>query len=186
MITKDGERTGMFGEWLTQYINGLSNYQNYIVYYDHGDQATSQNVTVIYGSVGDKITRKTQLAQVDVMVAKPNNELDLLIEIEESECSPKKIMGDLFTLLMCNHYAIKKTGGHQLFKIDRDTKLIIAGVVSTKGTKLQQIKEVILPRLDEFKYPEDSININNMTLVFKGDIEETISELKNHILEMYH
>ena len=186
MKTKDGEQTGIFGEWLTQYINGLSNYQDYNVYYDHGDQSINPNVTVIYGLVGDNITRKTQLAQVDVMVTNPNNELDLLIEIEESECSPKKILGDLFTLLMCNNYAIKITSGHQFFNNVRDSKLIIAGVVSTKGTKVQQIEEVILPRLDGFKSPEDSIDINNLTLVFKGNIDETISELKNHIFIMYN
>jgi len=185
MKTKDGEQTGIFGEWLTQHINGLSNYQGYKVYYDHGDQTINPNVTLIYGSVGASITRKTQLAQIDVMVAKPNNDLDLLIEIEESECSPKKILGDLFTLLMCNNFAIKKTSGHQFFKNVRDSKLIIAGEVSTKGTKVQQIEEVILPRLAGFTSPEDSIDINNLTLVFKGNIEETISELKKHILRIY-
>ncbi|GAH39049.1 unnamed protein product, partial [marine sediment metagenome] len=79
-----------------------------------------------------------------------------------------------------------KTSGHHFFNNVRDSKLIIAGVVSTKGTKVQQIEEVILPRLAGFTSPEDSIDINNMTLVFKGNIDETISELKNHIFKIYY
>lgn len=185
MQKKPGEETGIFGHWLTHYFEDSTEFHQYLVYYDHGDAKSNKNVVAIKGLYGDEISRQNQLAQIDIMVVNPNNEVMLLIEIEEREGSPKKFVGDLFAILMCNRISIRLDNVQHYFKVTAVTKLIIAGIVPAKGSKLRQIEDVILPRLKQFDSPEDSINPRNVTFIFTENIESTISILKKNVSRLF-
>jgi hypothetical protein len=169
--SKHGEKTGELGHWLTNYLEVFGDYS---VYYDHGDQQSSANVVKVKGFVGSEITRQTQLAQIDVMVAGINQEAVLLIELEESGFRPKRILGDIFSILMCNRLSVKENQRQTYFKITPQTKLIVAGIASTKT----RIEDVIKPRLREFTAPFDSIRPHNVYIVWGSDLESTVDKLK--------
>lgn len=173
-----GARTGVFGEWLTTYLEGIAEYQDYLVYYDHADPIAHSNVVAIKGLYGNEVTRINQLAQVDVLVVKPNQEIVSIVEIEETPSSPKKILGDTFALLMCNRFSVHLLGKHQYFKITPETRLIISGTIVIEGSKPEQLEKVIIPRMKSFSVPNDAVDPKNVSFIFKGTIEETISELK--------
>ena len=164
-----GENTGKFGVWLSEYLDGSP----YRVFYDHGDQQSSANVAKVKGFVGDEITRQRVLAEIDLMVAKRNGEAILLIELEESSFTPKLILGDVFTILMCNGLSVKQSR----FKITSQTKLIVAGVTPT-SSQMKRIENVIKPRLQQFSILDDSICLQNVRIVCNNDLESTVSELK--------
>jgi hypothetical protein len=105
-IKKHGQESASFGQWLSDTLRENPKYQHYAVYYDHGDRTIHPNVAAIKGIYGEKVTRSSQLTQVDVMVAKPNGETIALVEIEERQCSPKKIIGDIFINLMCDRFGV--------------------------------------------------------------------------------
>ena len=72
---KHGQESASFGQWLTGSLRENPEYQDYAVYYDHGDSVAQPNMVAIKGIYGEKVTSSTQLTQVDVMVAKPNREI---------------------------------------------------------------------------------------------------------------
>lgn len=179
-----GKRTGEFGYWLTRYLSGIPRYRDHIVYYDHGDSQAEPKVAVIHGFCGSEATNVTRLAEVDVMVAAPDGELVLLIEIEEGAIPPKKLLGDLMAILMCNAFAVKTDVEHQHFKVGPDTHFIVAGVVSPKGNKLRKITTVIAPRLAEFGPLSKAIDPGNVSLLFESDIQTTIETLQDRVRAM--
>jgi hypothetical protein len=186
MTPAQGYRTGEFGYWLTQHLATIPRYRDYVVYYDHGDSQSEPNVAVIHGFCGSEVTNVTRLAEVDVMIATPDGELVLLIEIEEREISPKKLLGDLLALLMCNGFAVKTNISHQYFRIAPNTRLVVAGVVPCKGSRPRKITEVIEPRLAELDGLSNSISPNNIQFVFEDSIETTVSVLKKRTHELLH
>jgi len=183
MQTKHGEETGKFGKCLTRYLKN-KDYFDYFVYYDHGCKQAEPNVTEIRGFFGAEVKNRNRLADVDLLVAKPNKDAVILVEIEERPVSPKKILGDVFAILMCNQFAVKLDGEQQYFRVNAETKLIIAGIALNKGIRLERINEVIIPRLQLFKTPDDSINPKNVNLIFKENISSTIEALKEKIEEI--
>jgi hypothetical protein len=169
-----GEITGQFGEWLTKHLNG----QPYQVFYDHGDQQSSANVAKVKGFVGDEVTRQTQIAQIDVMVAnRKKKEAVLLIELEESDFTPKRILGDIFAILVCNNLAVLTNHKQNYFKITPETSLIVAGS-PPKGSKTAQIEEIIKSRLGQFTTPIDSVQLQNVRIICNNAPVSTVSELK--------
>ena len=46
------------------------------------------------------------------------------------------------------------------------------------------VKEVILPRLQQFAPPQDGINPKNLSIIFSEDLETTIKELKEYMQEL--
>jgi hypothetical protein len=181
-----GQQTGEFGYWLTRHLAGMPRYRNHIVYYDHGDSQSEPNVAVIHGFCGSEVTNVTRLAEVDVMVATPDGELVLLVEIEEGAISPKKLLGDLLAILMCSGFAVKADIGHEYFRIAPNTYFIVAGVASPKGSKLRKITEVIAPRLGELDGLNDAIDPKNVSLVLEGGIDATLDALKDRLRGMFH
>lgn len=179
-----GIKTGEFGKWLTKFLSNNPEYHHYVVYYDHGDKETSPNVVAIKGFYGVEITRGNKFSDVDVMVVNPNREIMLVIEIEERPSSPKKIVGDIVANLVCNRYAVRLGNENQYFEITPETMIILAGTISTKGSKVTQLEEVIIPRLQELVSPQDGINQNNVAYVFRKDIESTIEALKQEMIRL--
>jgi hypothetical protein len=183
---KAGENTGLFGQWLSSYIRGIPRYKDYLVYYDHGDPVVDSNVVAIKGIAGERVNRINQLSQVDIMVANPNHEILALVEIEEGYCSPKKIIGDTFSHLMCDRYSILQAGRAEYFSITPETHLIISGLLSPKGAKFKQLEQVIRTRIRRFSLPVGSIAMDNVEFIFKETIAVVLEELKIYFDILLH
>jgi hypothetical protein len=182
MNHKPGQITGSFGEWLSEYLKTKT--QPYLVYYDHGDKLKYPNVVAIKGFFGETLSNKNQLAEVDVIVALPNHDLVAIIEIEESESPPKKIIGDIMALLMCNRFCARIDAVTQYFMITPETELIITGFFNPKGKKMEPLEDVILPRLQQLTPLPDGINPEKLRMIFSEDIESTVNERKVFIQEL--
>ena len=178
---RNGEQTGLFGEWLANCLASHPEFSQYTVYYDHGDRQANRNVVAIKGFYGAELSTKNQLTQADVMVVKPNHEIAMVIEVEERASSPKKVIGDIVANIMCNRFSTSSGGIHQYFDVTFETTLVIAGIISTKGSKVTQLDNVIMHRLRQFKTPLGGISLNNVTLVFRENIETTVDSLKKLI-----
>ena len=176
MKSKDGINTGKFGVWLKQHLGDNSPYS---VFYDHGNQQEDPSVAAIKGFYGYQVANKNRLADIDVMVVDDSkNEVVLLIEIEESEMPPKKLLGDVFAVLMCNKIAVKIETKQRYFSVSPNTQFVVAGMVSSRGAGRDKIKNTITPRLQQFGVPNGAIQIDKIKFVFGEDVFETIEELK--------
>jgi hypothetical protein len=117
------------------------------------------------------------------MVVNKKGEVVLLIEIEEKGMSPKKLIGDIFTILMCNRIAIKKDNKQKYFMVSSKSKLIIAGVVPS-GAK-RKIETVIEPQLKKFRRPGATLQSNNVQIVNGISIMATLNDLKSEIKNLF-
>ena len=140
MKSKNGKYTELFGEWLTESLGN----SRYTVYYDQGDKQREPMVAAIKGFLGKKVTNVNRLADNDVMVVNDNNEIILLLEIEEVKMSPKKLLGDIFTIEMCNRFAVRINKENKYFDVSPKTRLIVAGVVPNTGSGQKKIRDIIL------------------------------------------
>jgi hypothetical protein len=181
MPAQDGIYTGRFGEWLTKYIQNSTRFRNFPFYFDHGNQQQWPNVAAIKGYYGENLSRQSQLAQVDMMIASPEHEIVLLIEIEENPSSPKKIVGDVFTILMCNHFAVRSQNVQHTFQITPATRFVFAGWAMGEGSKLDQLYKVISPRIQNFTTPNDGIRSNNVIYILTDQLSSTLVELQKYI-----
>ena len=179
---KSGDQTGYFGFCLNSFLKAESS--EYIVYYDHGD-SNLDNVGVIQGFVGTQPKGENTLAEVDVMVVDAEGNIKLLIEIEDkSSPSPKKLLGVLFSIILCDKFAFGVGSKKKIFRVNPETKIIIAGFVNPKGKKGEQINEVIKPRLNEIEMPKRLLKFENISFVFEKDIETTFDVLKERIIPL--
>jgi hypothetical protein len=185
MSVQNGIQTGKFGEWLTTFLEQRLDFDGYQVFFDHGDRMAHSNVGVIAGCYGERISRKNQLTQADILIANPSDEIILLIEIEERQSSPKKIIGDVFTTMMCNQYAINLKGLKKIFKITSRTQFIFAGWTSDKGSKVAQLQEVISPRIRQFNHPDDGISFENVHFIMTQDLPSSLLELQSKIAAIF-
>jgi hypothetical protein len=181
---KDGVATGEFGRWLADEITKCSRCQGYLVYYDHGEPSEDPRVAAVKGFYGETVTNENRLADVDAIVAKPDGELIAVIEIEERPLVPKKLLGDVFTLLMCNRFAVREGDGQRYFEVGEETELIVAGVVSAKGKGLEKVRNVIEPRLSGFEGPEDGIRLEKVILVVEAELGLVIQALKKRMRQL--
>ena len=177
-MAKQGVLTGKFGEWLSTILEDSTSFS---VYFDHGDKNVYRNVVATKGFVGDIVKNVNRLADIDILVAGEKNEIKMIIEIEERPSSPKKIFGDVFSILLCNKFAVKQDGKQIYYTVHDDTKLIVAGVVSDKGAGLKKINEVVGPRIRQFSSPFNGIKPENVNLIFSGNIHHTIDALKKTV-----
>ncbi len=183
MKTKGGKNTGEFGLWLSQQLESESQIS---VFYDHGDRQEDSNVVAIKGFYGEQASNKNRLADIDVMVVNcETKEAILLIEIEESTMEPKKLLGDILAILMCNRFAVKIENEQKYFDVSPQTRLIVAGIVSSKGAGQDKIKQTIIPRLEQFYLPNDSIQMDKIELVYEDDISQIVIKLKRKIQSIF-
>ena len=171
-----GKYTAQFGMWLTDYVRGKSEYEDYLIYYDHGDSRLP-NVAAIKGFYGESVKNLNRLTDVDILVAKPDGKIVLLIEIEETAQSPQKYIGSVFSILMCNQFAVGSNKNQRYFTTNEVTELVVAGILPTKS-RIKKIDHIIIPRLQQFLAPMDSINPKNIRFVFNNKIREAIDKLK--------
>ena len=169
--------TGKFGKHL-QDIYG----HKFKIYYDHGDATNDKHVAACKGyfNVGGKgVTNLNRLADIDILIGK-NKEAIILIEIEERASSPKKIIGDVFAIAMCDMVAVRVDGKQNDFRITDKTRLIVSGVVPTKGNRKKKIDEVIQSRVGDFSVCDGGVELSNVSLVF----EETIGDVLRRLDEL--
>lgn len=179
MKAQPGKMTGEFGGWLFNFIRGNDSLQNYSVYFDHGDKEKFPNVAAIKGFYGDQVTNRNRLADIDVMVANDDNEAVLLIEIEETNSSPKKLLGDAFSVMFCNHIAVRAGNEQKYFRVCAQTRLIVAGIVPSQGNRQDKIEDMILPRLRQFNVPNDAIQVENVVFVCEDIVSDLLANLKS-------
>jgi hypothetical protein len=177
-----GEDTEKFGNWLENYIR--KNEQLFRVFYDHG-KSSSPSVGEIQGFVGMETTSKTILTNADVMVVDENDKVKILIEIEDkASLVPKKLIGSVFSSLLCTSFAFGTGKDKKHFSITPETIFIMAGQVSSKGNKFEQLEDVIYPKILECKLPDGGILAENVLLVFESDIATTIERLEERVKEL--
>jgi hypothetical protein len=115
-----GEQTAEIGAQLEQELAP----RGFDVFHDHGPRA--KHVGRIYSWFGDADApaRDTELGQIDIaVVERGNSRAIVLIEIEETNDNPKKIIGDVFGVLMGNRVTFR--GTH--FGVGPWTTLIVVG-----------------------------------------------------------
>jgi hypothetical protein len=181
---KQGRETGVFGRWLTDYFARSTAHRGYQVFYDHGDRKDA-NVVAIKGFYGAKVSNLNRLADVDVMVISPDQSVRLLIEIEERHCSPKKMLGDIMAISMCNRFAIWQQSIQRYFEVNPSTTLVIAGVLPPQGNRQEKVNSAILPRVRQIQGVEDGLNPANVSMVFQSSIACAIAKLQSLIRELF-
>ncbi|MDZ7391638.1 MAG: hypothetical protein ONB25_01875, partial [candidate division KSB1 bacterium] len=142
-----GLETGKFGSRLAARMRNDLRYEGWSIYYDHGDATMDPAVAAIKGFFGAEVKNVNRLADVDVLIGSPDGAARVLIEIEERPCSPKKILGDIFALLLCNRFAVRKGQEQRVFRASPSTRVIVAGVLPGRGHRLCKVEDVIVPRL---------------------------------------
>lgn len=178
-MAKQGIETAKFGRWSAEYLKNIP----YQVYYDHGDRQNDPNVFSIKGFYGDYVHNINRLADIDVLIASKDKEAKILIEIEERPISPKKLLGDILAILMCNRIAIGKGKKQEYYEVNDGTKLIVAGILPNHGNRIKKIKEIIKPRLNSMSGFFDGICPENIDLIFKENIPLTINNLKDFVIK---
>jgi hypothetical protein len=116
----NGELTARMARVLTQKFMGRAE-----ILFDHGDKKSDgeDHVGVIRSWFGNRITRDTLLADLDMAVVLPNsNRLVALIEIEESSANAKTLLGDVFATLFGDHITFQ---GKRELHVDAKTTMIV-------------------------------------------------------------
>lgn len=182
-MPKQGIETGRFGQWLVERFAAIPRPMN--IFYDHGDRvADSAHVTAILGFHGNGMTNLERLTDVDIAIATPENEIVLLMEIEEREFSPKKLLGDILAVLLCSGFRAKPRGTHSILKVTPKTRFIFAGTVPDKGKRLRRIKEVVLPRLGGLGRLPSGLDPANVELIVSHTLSLALERLKKRTEEL--
>lgn len=97
--------------------------KGYDVLYDH--DSTKENVGNIVSWFGDKHGRESELSQLDIaIIEKGSDKAFALIEIEETNDTPKTLMGDVLGVLLGDHISFR---GERKFSVGKHTTLIVLG-----------------------------------------------------------
>jgi len=174
---QQGYETGRFGSRLAGDIASSSAHSGWHVYYDHGNPTQDEHVAATKGYFGADVHNLNRLADIDILVASPDNIAQLLIEIEERPSPPKKLLGDALAILLCNRLAVRVHGEQRVFRISSVTSLIIAGVVPDRGHGRSKIDEIISPRLHRLEGFADGVQPRNVQFIFRPTIDQALEDL---------
>jgi hypothetical protein len=94
-MNASGQLTSAVAKSITEELNQ----KGYDVYYDH--EKAGKFMGTIAVSIDDKLSREKEISQLDIAIVEriPNKAI-ALIEIEETTDNPKKLIGDIFAVLM--------------------------------------------------------------------------------------
>jgi hypothetical protein len=137
-LKSDGELTAKMALKLSEYWEE----RGYKVLFDHGD-SLHKNVGTIVSWFGEQYGREAELSQIDIaIVEKSPYKAFALIEIEETNDSPKTFLGDALCILMGEHICF---GGKYPILVDERTALIVLGKseVSHEKRNIDLRKEVM-------------------------------------------
>jgi len=118
----------------------------YDILYDHGDRLNDNVGEIVcwYGD-GKKPEWETELSQIDIAVVEPGSKRAIaLIEIEETNDTPKTFMGDIFCTLMGDQINFRGSS----LPVGRWTTLMVVGF--SKKPNVKRIQH-ILARLERLK-----------------------------------
>jgi hypothetical protein len=119
----DGKSHGQIKGRVAETISGYYETKGYRVFYDH--DSTKENVGKIVSWFGDRYSRESELSQLDIaIVAKGSDRVLALIEIEETNDTPKAFLGGLFGVLLGDQISFR---GERNFIVGEHTTLIILG-----------------------------------------------------------
>ena len=172
------EQIKMFGMWLADYLAGIPQYEDYLVHCERARGEPKLSVMEARRGLRGPANMESRLADVDVMVAKPNKDLVVLVQIETEVASPKRILGAVLAILMCNRLALELDGVQQYYKIGPETKFVLAGTMTTGAYAVRRIKETIWPRLQHFAITGDGIDPKNVIFVFRRPLSSTMRALR--------
>ena len=97
--------------------------KGYAVLYDH--DSSKENVGKIVSWFGDKYSRESELSQLDIAIIEEGSDKAFaLIEIEETNDTPKTFMGDVFGVLLGDHISFR---GERKLLVGEYTRLIVLG-----------------------------------------------------------
>ena len=124
-MNPDGQSTSNVANNIKRKLNE----EGYDVYSDHGEAGEFiGTIAVSYEEKTEgKLGREEEISQLDIAVMKRNaNEGIALVEIEETTDNPKKLIGDIFAVLMGNSIYLPGKKKRKLDVGDWTTLIIIA------------------------------------------------------------
>lgn len=172
-MRKQGKKTEQFGKKLIKKFNS-----QFPIYFDHGDRSAISNVVAckaFYGKPEEAVHNVNRLSDVDILITDNSNNALIIIEIEERPVSPKKIIGDIFSLAMSNRIAIRKES-QKYFSLGSNTKLFVVGILPEKGSRLKKVDEIIQKRILSFQRNQNEFCLSNIHLIFRGSIKIALDE----------
>ena len=117
----DKKSHGHITSKVAETLSGYYQPKGYGVFYDH--DSIKENVGKIASWSGDRYSRDSELSRLDVaIVAKGSDRALALIAIEETNDTPKALLGDLFGVLLGDHISFR---GERQFPVGEHTTLII-------------------------------------------------------------
>jgi hypothetical protein len=149
------------------------------MYYDHGDTRSDPAVAATKGFFGSEVKSFNRLADVDILIGTATGAALVLIEIEERPSSPKKILGDILALLLCNGFAVRVGQEQRVFRPSPETRVIVAGVLPGAGHRLEKVEDVIGPRLHQLQPLADGICPVNVHLIFAQSTEASLQKTED-------
>jgi hypothetical protein len=78
---RHGQGTGEFGQWLGRHLQSEDAFSDHLLFYDHGNKRLDPNVRAVKAFVGERVANDNRIADVDVIVIKPDGTVAVLIEI---------------------------------------------------------------------------------------------------------
>jgi hypothetical protein len=158
-----GKYTQILGERLKERLEK----DGYEIFYDHGD--LKHRIVAYFKDY----SRRYFLSFVDIVVIR-NEEVKVLCEIEETSSNPKKVLGDLLSILLAEKL---RYGGVEYNVI---SPYIVLGLYAKeKGIKLYQT-ESILNRFCEIF----DINRERIRIIFAENLDRMIDSVEKTILEL--
>jgi len=156
-----GKYTRLLGERLKEKLEG----KDYEVFYDHGDQ--KHRIVAYFNDY----SRKNLLSFVDIAITK-GEEVKVLCEIEETSSNPKKILGDLVSIMLAEK--IRYAG----LEYSISSPHVILGLYAKeKGVKRYQTENI----LNRF-YENFALNREKIKVIFAEDLEWLIRSAEEAIL----
>jgi len=157
------------------------NEKGYDVYFDHG--IAGEFIGTIPVSIEkdtEMLAREEEISQLDIAIVKRNaNEGIALVEIEETTDNPKKLIGDIFAVLMGN--SIYLPGGEKVDRKKVDVGKWTTLIIIVKGAGHEERNEYILKMVDDAKSALKTVNAGIGHIVIKSfsakdDLKETLLE----------
>jgi hypothetical protein len=150
--------------------------QGYTIFYDHGDPSQNNNVGAITAFF-DELHRDTKLSEIDVAIIDKEGKVILLIEIEEKDDNPKKLIGDAMATLLGNGIDFKE----RQFSIGERATLLILAKKTGEGheKRIQEIENGINQIITDGKLNKIKINGVRLSLFEKQD------ELKSMVMKYF-
>lgn len=177
-MAKQGVETAKLGRRIRAILDGHPNGRNFTFYYDHGGQKECpDDVARIKGFAGTDVKRVNILTLVDLMLADSKGNILMLIEVEEGSVHPKRALGNVLPLLLCDRCAVRCKGKQRYFEITADTKLCVVGKMPEKGDRIEKIGQVIEPRLHQMTGFANRLRPQNVYFVFDIELEYSIAAI---------